>query len=135
MKYIVFLFAFMAMALITTPGRAAVSVILECKSRASDTPNQHLLLEIDYSGYLRMHYVDDDGAPTLIEGRYPATDRTFPAQISDNTIKWHSAPPDLDYSLGRHSGTLTQVYYVPGGTTSTLQYDCHPYAPNRQKKF
>jgi hypothetical protein len=145
MKHALLAFAVCFMMFIATPGRAAVSVILECTGLSS--PGMHLLEEIDYdASTVRTHSVDDDGAPFLIGGRATG-DKTVRAQISDNEIKWSlqewsngEGSGYTRYSLGRYSGTLTQYFYdsrwnnAKGGG-STLTAKCQPYAPNRPKRF
>jgi hypothetical protein len=146
MKHALLALAVCFMMFIATPGRAAVSVILECTS-LTPIPGQHLLEEIDYdASTVRTHSVDDDGAPFLLDGRATA-DTTDPAQISDNEIKWSlqewsdgEGSGYTRYSLGRYSGTLTQYFYDSRwnngkGGGSTLTAKCQPYAPNLQKKF
>jgi hypothetical protein len=130
--------AFLATTFIVTPGHAAVSVVLECNS-ATASKNDHELFELDYDARtVRVHAVDDDGAPAADE----PSDRTYPIQVADNEIVWSEYETgDGGYwrdRLGRYSGTLTVEVYDPNvlpNAPHIASMTCQPYSPNRQKKF
>jgi hypothetical protein len=134
--------AALTLALFAGPARAN-AVTLECvQQQVPPQPHVHSLTVIDFdAGTVRLHAIDDDGAPAMINGM-PSHDSTNPAQISDNIITWTDPIPDgaVYYSLGRYSGIETAHSHFTGNSGTvydyTVSFSCHPWTPPKlQKQF
>lgn len=136
------LFVLGTLTFIPMPGRAAASLILECKTKGISPP-WHNLFEVNYDAHtVRASFVTDDGAPALYPNGSRMEERTYSAQISDKEIKWAfiNNTQRIYYTLGRYSGTLTVVMNLAmddGRWRDPVpaRSECKPYAPSRQRKF
>jgi hypothetical protein len=119
----------------------ANTVTLECvQQQVPPQPHVHNLIVIDFdAGTVRIHAIDDDGAPAVING-LPTYDATDPAQIGDNIITWTDPIRDgtVNYTLGRYSGTETAHSHFTGNSGTvydyTVSFSCHPWNPPKQQR-
>jgi hypothetical protein len=134
MRYRGPLLAFAAMTFIPPEGRAATPVVLECRI-AGQPPDKHDLYEINYdAATVRFHSINNDGAPYQVNGAQ-VPDQTYRAQITDSEIKW-AYQANNTFTLGRYSGTLTQLLTLDNDNRHTLTFQCKPYRqPTRQRQF
>jgi len=144
------IFAAVAFALAFAAAPASANTVtLECTPQAeSNMPGGvHRVCAIDYdANNVRQYALNDNGAPAMVNnGVMLGSDTMYPAQISDQEIKWSVSGTNtqgtttLNYTLGRYTGPL-MIYAAwtdsQGPKSMTIQAQCQPYTPpNQQRKF